>query len=153
MNAAKSLQLCPALCDPIDSSPPGSLVPGILQARILEWVAISFSNAWRWKEKVKSLSHVRLLATPWVAAYQAPIFQATVLEWGAIAFSKVNKGYFRYFIKKILGILKEDNIASVWKTPPPPPTKIKMRAKVMIFFCSYDVPGTSSLSLRNCAQE
>ena len=62
---------------------------------------------------MKSLSHVRLLATPWVAAYQAPIFQATVLEWGAIAFSKVNKGYFRYFIKKILGILKEDNIASV----------------------------------------
>ena len=70
--AAKSLQSCPTLCDPIDDSPPGSPVPGILQARILEWVAISFSNAWKWKVKVKSLSHVRLLATPWTAAYQAP---------------------------------------------------------------------------------
>ena len=70
--AAKSLQLCPTLCDPIDGSPPGSPVPGILQARTLEWVAISFSNAWKWKVKVKSLSCVRLLATPWTAAYQAP---------------------------------------------------------------------------------
>ena len=69
---AKSLQSCPTLCDPIDSSPPVFPVPGILQARTLEWVAISFSNAWKWKEKVKSLSHVRLLATPWIAAYQAP---------------------------------------------------------------------------------
>ena len=69
---AKSLQSCPTLCDPIDGSPPGSSVPGILQARTLEWVAISFSNAWEWKVKVKSLSHVRLLATPWTAAYQAP---------------------------------------------------------------------------------
>ena len=58
--AAKSLQLCPTLCDPIDGSPPGFPVPGILQARTLEWVAISFSNAWQWKVKVKSLSHVWL---------------------------------------------------------------------------------------------
>ena len=70
--AAKSLQSCPTLCDPIDSSPPGSPVPGILQARTPEWVAISFSNAWKWKVKVKSLSCVWLLATPWTAAYQAP---------------------------------------------------------------------------------
>ena len=70
--AAKSLQSCPTLCDPIDGSPPGSPVPGILQARTLEWVAISFSNAWKWKVKVKSLSRVRLLSTPWTAAYQAP---------------------------------------------------------------------------------
>ena len=63
--AAKSLQSCPTLCDPIDGSPPGSPIPGILQARTLEWVAISSSNAWKWKVKVKSLSHVRLLATPW----------------------------------------------------------------------------------------
>ena len=69
--AAKLLQLCPTLCDPIDGSPPGSPVPGILQARTLEWVAISSSNAWKWKVKVKSLSRVRLLATPWTAAYQA----------------------------------------------------------------------------------
>ena len=72
--AAKSLQSCLTLCDPIDGSPPGSPVPGILQARTLEWVAISFSNAWKWKVKVKSLSSVRHLATPWTAAYQAPPF-------------------------------------------------------------------------------
>ena len=70
--AAKSLQSCPILCDLIDGSPPGSPIPGILQARTLEWVAISFSNAWKWKVKMKSLSHVWLLATPWAAAYQAP---------------------------------------------------------------------------------
>ena len=69
---AKSLQSCPNLCYPKDSSPPSSPVPGILQARTLEWVAISFSNAWKWKVKVKSLSLVGLLATPWTAAYQAP---------------------------------------------------------------------------------
>ena len=65
-------QSCPTLCDPIDGSPPGSPVPGTLQSRTLEWVAISFSNAWKWKVKVKSLSHVRLVATPLTAAYQAP---------------------------------------------------------------------------------
>ena len=70
--AAKLLQSCPTLCDPIDSSPPGSPVPGILQAVTLEWVAISFSNAWKWKVKVKSLSRVRLLATSWTTAHQAP---------------------------------------------------------------------------------
>ena len=67
--AAKSLQSCPTLCDPIDGSPPGSPIFGILQARTLEWVAISFSNARKWKVKVKSLSRVWLLATPWTAAY------------------------------------------------------------------------------------
>ena len=70
--AAKSLQSCATLCDPIDGSPPGSPVFGILQARTLEWVAISFSNAWKWKVKVKSLSRVRLLVTAWTAAYQGP---------------------------------------------------------------------------------
>ena len=70
--AAKSLQSCPTLCDPIDSSPPSSSIPGILQARTLEWVASSFSNAWKWKVKVKSLSHVQLFATPWTVAHQAP---------------------------------------------------------------------------------
>jgi len=69
---AKSLQSCPTLCDPIDGSPPGSPVSGILPARTLEWVAISFFNAWKWKVKVKLLSPVRLLATPWTSAYQAP---------------------------------------------------------------------------------
>ena len=71
-DAAKSLRLCPTLWDPIDGRPPGSPVPGILQARTLEWVAISFSSAWKWKVKVKSLSRVRLLATPWTAAHQVP---------------------------------------------------------------------------------
>ena len=69
--AAKSLQSCPTLCDPIDGSPPGSPVPGILQARTLECVAISFSSAWKWKVKVKSLSCVRPSVTPWTAACQA----------------------------------------------------------------------------------
>ena len=70
--AAKSLQSCPTVCNPIDGSPPGSPVPGILQTRTLEWVAISFSNAWKWKVKVKLLSRVQLFATPWTAAHQAP---------------------------------------------------------------------------------
>ena len=70
--AAKSLQSCPTLCDPIDGSQPGSPLPGILRARTLEWVAISFSSAGKWKVKVKLLSSVRLLATPWTAAHQAP---------------------------------------------------------------------------------
>ena len=89
--AAKSLQSCPTLCNPIDGSPPGSPIPGILQARTLEWVAISFSSAWEWKVKVKSLSCVRLsdlmdCSLPGSSIHG--IFQARVLEWGAIAFSK-----------------------------------------------------------------
>ena len=67
-----SLQSCPTLCDPIHSSPWGSPVPGILQARTLEWVSISFSSAWKWKVKVKLLSRVQLLVTSWTAAHQAP---------------------------------------------------------------------------------
>ena len=90
-SATKSLLSCPTLCSHIDGNPPGFSVPGILQARIMEWRAISFSNAWKWKMKVKSLSRVRLLATPWTAAYQVPpsmgIFQARVLVWVAITFS------------------------------------------------------------------
>ena len=70
--AAKSLQSCRTLCDPIDDSPPGSPIPGILKVRTLQWVAISFSNVWKWKVKVKSLSRLWLFATPWTAAYQAP---------------------------------------------------------------------------------
>ena len=89
--AAKSLQSCPTLCVPIDGSPPGSPVPGILQARTLEWVAISFSNVWKWKGKVKSLSLVRLsdpmdCSLPGSSVHG--IFQARVLEWGAITFSR-----------------------------------------------------------------
>ena len=91
--AAKSLQSCPTLCDPTDGSPPGSAVPGILQARTLEWVAISFSNAWKWKVKVKSLSRVRLFSESMDCSPPGSsvhgIFQARVLVWGAIAFSSI----------------------------------------------------------------
>ena len=86
--AAKSLQSCPTLCDPIDGSPPGSPVPGVLQARTLEWVAISFSNAWKWKVKVKSLSRVWLFAIPMdcspPGSSSHEIFQTRVLEWVAM---------------------------------------------------------------------
>ena len=90
--AAKSLQSCSTLCSPIDGSPSGSPVPGILQARPLEWVAISFSNAWKWKVKVKSLSRIQLLVTPWTVAYQAPpsmgFSRQEYLEWVAMSFSR-----------------------------------------------------------------
>ena len=82
---AKSLQSCPILCDPIDGSPPGSAAPGILQARKLDWVAISFSNAWKWKVKGKLLSRVRLcdpMDCSLAGSSVHGIFQARVLEWG-----------------------------------------------------------------------
>ena len=84
--AAKSLQSCPTLCNRIDGSPPGSPVPGILQARALEWGAISFSNAWKWKVKAKSLSSDPMDCSPPGSSIHG-IFQARALEWGAIAFS------------------------------------------------------------------
>ena len=96
--AAKSLQLCPTLCDPIDSSPPGSAIPRILQARTLECVAISFSNAWKWKVQVKSLSRVRLLRDPMDCSPPGSsipgIFQARLLEWGASAFLSLTSSKF-----------------------------------------------------------
>ena len=114
--AAKSLQSCPTLSDPIDGSPPGSRIPGILQARTLEcstleWVAISFSNAWKWKMKVKSLNHVWLLAIPWTVAYQAPPSMGLPRQeyWSGVPlpspsfvldniFVKENRGYNKSFI-------------------------------------------------------
>ena len=87
--AAKSLQSCPTLCDPIDVSPPGYPIPGILQARTPEWVAISFSSAWKWKVKLKLLSHVQLLADCSLPGSSIHgIFQARALEWSVIAFSR-----------------------------------------------------------------
>ena len=85
---AKSLQLCLTLCDPTDGSPPGSPVPGILQARTLVWVAISFSNAWKWKVKAKSLSRVRLLVTPWIAAHQAPLSMGWYTQFSSVQSSR-----------------------------------------------------------------
>ena len=89
--AAKSLQSCLTLCNPIDGSPQSSPIPGILQVRTLEWVSISFSNAWKWKVKVKSLTRVWLsdpmdCSPPGSSVHG--IFQARVMEWGAIAFSQ-----------------------------------------------------------------
>ena len=105
--AAKSLQWCLTLSDPIDGSPPGSPIAGILQARTLEWVAISFSNAWKWKVKVKSLSRVRLLATPWTAAHQAPpsmgfsrqeYWSGVPLPSPHIVYSTLNKHSFKHHL-------------------------------------------------------
>ena len=104
--------MCLTLCDPIEGSPPGSPVPGILQARTLEWVAIYFSNAWKWKVKVKLLSRVQLLATPWTGSPPGSsihgIFQARVLEWGAIAFSMIyilNALYFFMSLSTIFDVI------------------------------------------------
>ena len=96
---AKSLQSCPTLCDPMDGSPPGSPVPGILQARTLEWVAISFSNAWKWKVKVKSLSRVRLFATAWTAAYQSPLSMGFSRQeyWSGVPLPSPGKQYRSYW--------------------------------------------------------
>ena len=93
---AKSLRSCLTLCDPWDGSPPGSPVPGILQARTLEWVAISFSNAWKWKVKGKSLSRVQPLATPWTAAYQAPLSMGFSRQeyWSGLPLPSPNIGFY-----------------------------------------------------------
>ena len=106
--AAKLLQSCQTLCDPIDGSPPGSAVPGILQARTLEWVAISFSNAWKWKVKVKSVSRVWFFETPWTAAYQAsPSMGFSRQEyWSGVPLPSppdtLTMGHNRYSIKSLL---------------------------------------------------
>ena len=91
---AKSVQSCQILCDPIDGSPTGSIVPGILQARILEWVAISFSSAWKEKSESEVAQSCPTLSDPMDCSLPGSsvhgIFQARVLEWGAIAFSTIN---------------------------------------------------------------
>ena len=103
---ARSLQSCPTLCDPRDGSPPGSPVPRTLQAGTLEWVAISFSNAWKWKVKVKSLSRVRLLVTPWTAAHQAPLSMGFSRQeyWSGVPLpspsTKEGSNKIRHFEKK-----------------------------------------------------
>ena len=93
--AAKLLQSCPTLCDPIDGSPPGSPIPGILQARTLEWVAISSSNAWKWKVKVKSFSRIRPSATPWTTANQAPPSMGFSRQesWSGVPLPSLKKGW------------------------------------------------------------
>ena len=102
--AAKSLQSRLTLCDCIDSSPPGSPVPGILQARTLDLVAMSFSNAWKWKVKVKSLSHVWLLATPWTAAHQAPPSMRFSREeyWSGVPLPSLQKAHISHLIQNCI---------------------------------------------------
>ena len=97
------LQACLSLCDPIDGSPPGSPVPGILQARTLEWVAISFSTAWKWKVKVKLLSRVWLLVTPWTAAHQAPLSLGFSRQeyWSRVPFLAVRDVLNKCFKNKV----------------------------------------------------
>ena len=98
--AAKSLQSCPTLCDPTNGSPSGFPVPVILQARTLEWVVISFSNAWKWKVTVKSLSRVWLLATPWTAAYQAPPSMGFSRQkcWSGVPLPSLNIKHNTYYL-------------------------------------------------------
>ena len=107
--AAKSLQSCPTLCDPIDGSPPGSPVLGILRARTLGWVAISFSNAGKWKVKVKTLSHVRLLVTPWTAAYQAPPSMGFSRQqyWSGVPLPSPNKKLVQSKMNKLIKFKKK----------------------------------------------
>ena len=130
--AAKLLQLCPTLCNSIDGSPRGSPVPGILQARTLEWVAISFSNAWKWKVKVKMLSCVQLFATAWTAAYQAPpsmgysrqehwsglpllsrvtLLQSLIIYWTIHLINYFKSSHhFRWRVSHILGNTRNNNL-------------------------------------------
>ena len=118
--AAKSLQSCPTLCDPIDGSPPGAPIPGILQATTLEWVAISFSKAWKWKAKVKLLSCVRLLATPWTAAYQAPPPMGFSRQeyWSGVTLPSPADGYWSHEIRRhlLFGRKAMTNLGSILKS-------------------------------------
>ena len=114
--AAKSLQSCPTLCNPLDSSPSGSTVPGILQARALEWVAISFSNAWKWKVKVKSLSRIRL-SNPMDCSLPGSsihgIFQARVMEWGWLSNTSIIRASCKPLVR-ISGCLKKDAVICIY---------------------------------------
>ena len=114
--AAKSLQSCPTLCDPIDGSPPGSAVPGILQAGTLEWVAISFSNAWKWKVKVKSLSHARLFATPWTAAYQAHLSMGFSRQeyWSGLPLPFLTWGLLNFYLRPESEVQGNQGILHMW---------------------------------------
>ena len=118
--AAKSLQSCPILWDPIDGSPPDSPISGILQARTLERVAISFSNAWKWKVKVKLLSHVRLFETPWTATHQAPPSMGFSRQeyWNGLPFPSPHslrsgqKIRIAYNLKRMKLVLKDSRVDS-----------------------------------------
>jgi len=150
--AAKSLQACPTLCDPRDGSPPGSPIPGILQARTLEWVAISFSNAGKWKAKVKSFSRVQLLATPWTIAHQAPPSMGLSRQeyWSGVPLPSPIGGlgipfnpaiwHLSIYPKKTKTLIRKDictpmfiaalfTVAKVWKLSKFPPTDKGIKKK------------------------
>ena len=118
--AAKSLQSCPTLCNPIDGSPLGSPIPGILQARTLEWVSIYFSSVWKWKVKVKSLSHVWLFTTPWTAAYQAPPSMEFSRQeyWSGVPLPSLADGNYSHEIKRLLLLGRKvmTNLDSIFKS-------------------------------------
>ena len=145
--ATKWLQSCPTLCDPIDSSPSGSSIHGILQARILEWVAISFSSAWKWKVKGKSLSHVRLLATPWTAAYQAPpsmgFFWQEYWSWVPLPSPYILHLYLICWLVQFYGWLSE-----IFYTK-----KICHLQKVIIFIHSFWFGSFDSFVLPSCSSK
>ena len=155
-NAAKLLQSCPTLCDPVDGSPPGSPIPRLLQARTLEWVAISFSNVGKWKVKVKSLSRVRLLATSWTACSPPGssihgIFQAGVLEGGAITFSEGSPEVYIYSffagfpshlghhgpLSRVLWALKYWGILVVFGNIQQPEEFLKILFQTCFFQCKF----------------
>ena len=152
--AAKSLQSCPTLCDPIDSSPPGSPVPGILQARTLEWVATSFSNAWKWKVKVKSLSCVRPSVTPWTAAFQAPpsVEFSRQEYWSGVPLPSSNRWW------RGAEILKEDPPLGKLCIMPcyivHTPAYVKIRKQLLSWrtkFISYTSFSEVSMALKECS--
>ena len=129
--------MCPTLCDPIDGSPTGSAIPGILQARTLEWVAISFSNAWKWKVKVKSLSKCLTLCDPMDCSLPGSsihgIFQARVLEWGAIAFfSILNTAQLISYISAQLRM-----ILTHWPLQPTHSTLTASLSPIVNYWCQY----------------
>ena len=140
--AAKSLQSCPTLCDPVDSSPPGFSVPGILQARTLEWVAISFSNAWKWKVKVKSLSHAQLLVTPWTVAYQAPPMGFSRQEyWSGVPLPSLRKSQspFCGVRSLVLCITTLTSVISSCTTLPHIPSPLDTLAFLMFLECTRPI--------------
>jgi len=142
--AAKSLQSCPTLCDTIDGSPPGSPIPGILQARIQEWVAVSFSKAWMWKVKVQSFSRVWLLATPWTAAHQTPPSMGFSRQecWSGVPLPSPMVRMRRELRKGPI-----QRIRALWEQPRCPLMTEKWMKKWYIYTLEYSVQFSSVQSL------
>ena len=170
--AAKSLQSCPTLCDPIDSSPTGSPIPGTLQARTLEWVAISFSNAWKWKSESEIAQSCPTLSDPMdcspLGSSIHGIFQARVLEWGAIAFSLLpmlsrNPGLLNYYVsltthiqsQELLSILQNTFLVHIDLSISPSRSKsrVKLFSLVRLFVIPWTVAYQAPLSMEFSRQK